>query len=151
MASTQFCTFFLNDLFFGVEVEKVQEVIRFQETTRVPLSPNVVGGLINLRGQIVTALDLRKRLELPERAEKQVPMNVVIRTEEGALSLLVDEIGDVVEVEQQDFETPPDTLSGVARELIRGAFKLKNRLLLLLDTEKAIVSSQESPVSSTSK
>jgi purine-binding chemotaxis protein CheW len=136
----QFCTFFLNDLFFGVEVEKVQEVIRFQETTRVPLAPKVVGGLINLRGQIVTALDLRKRLELPERKEKDVPMNVVIRTEEGALSLLVDEIGDVVEVRQDDFEAVPDTLGGTARELIRGAFKLKGRLLLLLNTERAVVS-----------
>jgi purine-binding chemotaxis protein CheW len=67
-------------------------------------------------------------------------MNVVIRTDDGAVSLLVDEIGDVVEVEQNDFEQPPDTLAGTARELIRGAFKLKNRLLLLLDTEKAVVS-----------
>ncbi len=140
MASNQqFCTFFLNDLFFGVEVEKVQEVIRFQETTRVPLAPSVVGGLINLRGQIVTALDLRKRLELPERTKKEVPMNVVIRTDEGPLSLLVDEIGDVVEVQQSEFEEVPDTLGGAARELIRGAFKLKNRLLLLLDTERAVL------------
>ena len=136
----QFCTFFLNDLFFGVEVEKVQEVIRFQETTRVPLAPRVVGGLINLRGQIVTALDLRRRLQLPDRSEKDVPMNVVIRTDEGALSLLVDEIGDVVEVQQSDFEKVPDTLSGTARELIRGAFKLKEHLLLLLDTDRAVVS-----------
>src|SRR4051794_16643278 len=141
MASNQqFCTFFLNDLFFGVEVEKVQEVIRFQETTRVPLAPKVVGGLINLRGQIVTALDLRTRLELPERTETQVPMNVVIRTDDGAVSLLVDEIGDVVEVEQKDFEEPPDTLAGTARELISGAFKLKSRLLLRLDTERAVIS-----------
>lgn len=140
MASNQqFCTFFLNDLFFGVEVEKVQEVIRFQETTRVPLAPSIIGGLINLRGQIVTALDLRKRLELPERREKEVPMNVVIRTDEGALSLLVDEIGDVVEVQQSEFESVPDTLGGTARELIRGAFKLKGRLLLLLDTERAVL------------
>ena len=136
----QFCTFFLNDLFFGVEVEKVQEVIRFQETTRVPLAPRVVGGLINLRGQIVTALDLRRRLQLPDRSERDVPMNVVIRTDEGALSLLVDEIGDVVEVQQSDFEKVPDTLSGTARELIRGAFKLKEHLLLLLDTDRAVVS-----------
>lgn len=140
MANTQqFCTFFLNDLFFGVEVEKVQEVIRFQEMTRVPLAPKLVGGLINLRGQIVTALDLRKKLELPNRANKQVPMNVVIRTDDGAVSLLVDEIGDVVEVEQSAFELPPDTLTGTARQLIRGAFKLKNRLLLVLDTDKAVV------------
>jgi purine-binding chemotaxis protein CheW len=134
----QFCTFFLNDLYLGVEVEKVQEVIRHQTTTRVPLAANVIGGLINLRGQIVTAIDLRRRLELPESGHSTEPMNVVIRTDEGAVSLLVDEIGDVVEVEQDDFERPPDTLQGTARELIGGAFKLKGRLLLLLDTEKTL-------------
>lgn len=131
----QFCSFFLDGLFFGVEVEKVQEVIRPQETTRVPLAPGVIGGLINLRGQIVTAVDLRKRLQLTERADGHDPMNVVVRTDDGAVSLLVDEIGDVVEVQADQFEPPPDTLQASAREMIRGAFKLKNRLLLLLDTE----------------
>jgi len=137
-SSQQFCTFFLNGLFFGVEVERVQEVIRHLSTTRVPLAPAVLGGLINLRGQIVTAVDLRRRLEMPERTEGQVSMNVVVCTDDGAVSLLVDEIGDVVEVSNNDFEPPPDTLSGVARELIRGAFKLKDKLLLLIDTERAI-------------
>jgi purine-binding chemotaxis protein CheW len=136
--SQQFCTFFLEGLLFGVEVDKVQEVIRYQPTTRVPLAPEVIGGLINLCGQIVAALDLRRRLELSARPAGHAPMNVVVRGDDGAVSLLVDEIGDVVEVEEQDFERPPDTLSGTARELIRGAFKMKGRLLLLLDTEQAL-------------
>lgn len=131
----QFCSFFLDGLFFGVEVDKVQEVIRFQETTPVPLAPEVIGGLINLRGQIVTALDLRRRLQLHDRPEGQHPMNVVVRTDDGVVSLLVDEIGDVVDVESDEFEPPPDTLDSGAREAIRGAFKLKDRLMLLLDTE----------------
>jgi len=122
-------------LFFGVEVEKVQEVIRHQEQTPVPLAPRVIGGLINLRGQIVTAIDLRRRLELSDRGDDQKAMNVVVRTDEGVVSLLVDEIGDVVEVEAQGFEPPPDTLRSSVRGMIRGAFKLKDRLLLLLDTE----------------
>jgi purine-binding chemotaxis protein CheW len=134
----QFCTFFLDGLFFGVGVQKVQEVIRFQEMTRVPQAPPVVGGLINLRGQIVTALDLRRRLELREREAGQRPMNVVVRTDDGVVSLLVDEIGDVVEVDQESFEPPPETLRGVARELVRGVYKLKDRLLLLLDTERVV-------------
>jgi purine-binding chemotaxis protein CheW len=137
ISSQQFCSFYLDGLFFGVEVEKVQEVIRHQETTKVPLSAQVIGGLINLRGQIVTALDLRKRLELPPRRDGQTPMNVVVRTDDGVVSLLVDEIGDVVEVSEADFEEPPDTLRGMARDLIRGAYKLKGRLLLLLNTERA--------------
>lgn len=134
----QFATFFLNGLFFGIEVLKVQEVIRYQEMTRVPLAPRMIEGLINLRGQIVTAIDLRRRLELPPRAEGQLPMNVVVRTDDGAVSLLVDEIGDVVEIQDDIYERPPETLNGVARDLIRGVYKLKERLLLILDTEKTV-------------
>ncbi|HKI31567.1 MAG TPA: chemotaxis protein CheW [Gemmataceae bacterium] len=134
----QFCTFVLDGLYFGVEVKKVQEVIRYQEMTRVPLAPKVVRGLINLRGQIVTAIDLRRRLELAERPADRLPMNVVVRGDDGAMSLLVDEIGDVVEVQEDSFERPPETLNGVARDLIRGAYKLKDRLLLMLDTEKTV-------------
>ncbi len=134
----QFATFYLDRLLFGVEVGKVQEVIRYQEMTRVPLATSVVTGLINLRGQIVTALDLRKRLELSERASDRLPMNVVVRAADEAVSLLVDEIGNVLEVQDETFEAPPETLRGVARELIRGAYKLKHRLLLILDTEKTV-------------
>jgi purine-binding chemotaxis protein CheW len=134
----KFCTFTLDGMLFGVEVLKVQEVIRFQEMTRVPLAPPVVRGLINLRGQIVTAIDLRRRLELSERPTGQPPMNVVVQTEDEAVSLLVDEIGEVREVAEDAFERPPETLQGIARELIRGAYKLKDRLLLVLDTEKAV-------------
>lgn len=134
----QFSTFFVDRLFFGVEVEKVQEVIRYQEMTRVPLAPLVVQGLINLRGQIVTAMDLRRRLNLAERAATELPMNVVVRHDDGAVSLLVDEIGDVLEVDEETFEQPPDTLEDKARELIRGVYKLEGRLLHVLDAEKAL-------------
>lgn len=134
----QLCTFFLNERFFGIEVEKVQEVIRYQTITPVPLAPGVVRGLINLRGQIVTALDLRKRLGLPEQSGERLPTNVVIRSDDGAVSLLVDEIGDVLEVSEDAHERPPDTIDGIARELILGVYKLDGRLLLILDTERAL-------------
>lgn len=134
----QLCTFFLQDLYFGVEVEKVQEVIRYQEMTRIPLAPEVIAGLINLRGQIVTAIDLRRQLELTARPAGQLPMNVVVRRDDGPISLLVDEIGDVVEVEEESFENPPDTLETRRRDFIRGVYKLKDKLLLLLETEKAV-------------
>ena len=134
----QFCTFFVRGMYFGLEVTCIQEVIRYQPLTVVPLTSNVIAGLINLRGQIVTALDLRKRLGLGELPADQLPMNIVVQTTDGPVSLLVDEIGDVVEVSEKAFEPPPPTLKGPARELIRGAYKLKDRLLLVLDTEKAI-------------
>jgi len=134
----QFCTFYVDRQFFGVPMQQVQEVIRYQEMTRVPLVPRVIRGLINLRGQIVVAIDLRRRLNAPERPEDQLPMNVVVRTADGALSLLVDEIGDVLEVQEETFERPPETLQGIARELVLGVHKLSNGLLLILDTEKAV-------------
>jgi purine-binding chemotaxis protein CheW len=137
-AERQYCTFFVNGHYFGVDVRTVQEVIRYQEMARVPLAPPVVRGLMNLRGQIVPAIDLRRRLKLSERPAALVPINVVVQTDDGAISLLVDEIGDVLEVPETAFERPPETLQGPARELIHGAYKLKERLLLILDTAKAL-------------
>jgi purine-binding chemotaxis protein CheW len=134
----QFSTFVVDQLLFGVEVEKVQEVIRYQEMTRVPLAPSVVKGLINLRGQIVTAIDLRRRLDLTERGETELPMNVVVRTGDGGVSMLVDEIGDVVEVDDTTFEPPPETVRTKAKDMIQGVHKLKDCLMHVLDTEKVI-------------
>jgi len=136
MASQQFCTFLLDGHLFGVPVSAVQEVIRFQSMTPVPLAPPPVEGLINLRGQIVPALDLRRRLSLGKRPEGELPVNVVVRTPDGAVSLLVDEIGDVIEVGDSTFEFPPETLRGAVRSMILGVHKLEGKLLHLLDTEK---------------
>ncbi len=137
-AGGQFATFFLADLFFGVDVLRVQEVLRYQPMTRVPLAPEVIEGLINLRGQIVAAIDMRRRLGLPPRAPGETPMNMVVRTADGAVSLLVDEIGDVLDVEAADYERPPENLDPAVRELIRGVYKLKDRLLLVLDTDRTV-------------
>jgi len=134
----QFCTFFVDGQFFGVPVQQVQEVIRYQEMTRVPLVPPVIRGLINLRGQIVVAIDLRRRLNAADRSKDALPMNVVVRTADGAVSLLVDEIGDVLEVQDDTFEPPPETLKSASRELVLGVHKLPKHLLLILDTEKAV-------------
>jgi purine-binding chemotaxis protein CheW len=134
----QFCTFYVAGHYFGLDVLKVQEIIRYQEMTRVPLAPPVVRGLINLRGQIVTSIDLRRRLELPDRPADQLPLNVVVHIDDGAVSLLVDEISDVLEVSEKLFEPPPETLQGTVRELIRGAYKLQDRLLLILDPERTV-------------
>src|SRR5262249_53580092 len=134
----QYCTFFIDGHYFGLDVLKVQEVIRSQHMTPVPLAPPEVCGLINLRGQIVTAIDLRRRLKLAPRRLDREPVNVVVRTDDGAVSLLVDEIGDVLEVPERLFERPPETMDGAARELVLGAYKLPERLLLILDTERTV-------------
>jgi purine-binding chemotaxis protein CheW len=98
-----------------------------------------IEGLINLRGQIVTAIDMRRRLRLPARAaDEQEPMNMVVQTADGAVSLLVDEIGDVLDMDPSTYERPPDNLVFAAKDLIRGVYKLKDRLLLVLDEERTV-------------
>lgn len=137
-ADQQFATFFVDNLLFGVEVLRVQEVLRYQEMTPVPRAADVIEGLINLRGQIVTAIDMRRRLHLPPRDDDQTPMNIVVRTEDGAVSLLVDEIGDVLDVDAAAYERPPENLDPAARDLIRGVYKLNDRLMLVLDAERTV-------------
>ncbi|HEY3356724.1 MAG TPA: chemotaxis protein CheW [Polyangia bacterium] len=143
-APRQLCTFTLDGLYLGIDVREVQEVMTFHEMTRVPRAAAVIRGLINLRGQIVPALDLRRRLKLGEADGGRPPMNVVVRSTDGPVSLLVDEIGDVVQVAEEDFERRPETLTGVARELIQGAYKLEDRLLLVLDTARVLQLDRES-------
>jgi purine-binding chemotaxis protein CheW len=133
----QLATFWLDGDLYGVEVAHVQEVLKSQGLTRVPLAPTAVAGLINLRGQVVTAIELRERLGRPPRPEGTDAVVIVVRLHGEAVSLLVDAIADVVDVDPADFEAPPDTLDGPGRDLIRGAFKLDRQLLLALDVHKA--------------
>ena len=137
MSSSQYATFEVDDQLFGVPVAIVQEVLSFSEYTPVPLAPKAVGGLFNLRGQVIAAVDLRVQLGLPPRAIDGPAMNVIVRQEDESVSLLVDRIGEVVRLDDEAFEPPPDTLHGPTRELINGAFKLDGRLMLALDTARA--------------
>ena len=138
MPSKQFCTFKLDGIFFGIDILQVQEIIRRLSFTRIPLAPTLIEGLVNLRGQIVTAIDMRLRIGLPPRPADKQPTHVVVRTEDGAASLLVDEIGDMMELSDDAFEAPPDTVQGPARDLISGVYKLEHGLLLVLDTTKTV-------------
>jgi purine-binding chemotaxis protein CheW len=132
----QYCTFFLDQLLFGIESQRIQEVIRYLELTEVPLAPATVSGLMNLRGQIVVAVDLRRRLSLPDRASGRDPVCVVVRTPDGSVSLLVDDIGDVVEVDESSFERPPETLNDDVRQVIVGVHKLDRKLMHVLDADR---------------
>jgi purine-binding chemotaxis protein CheW len=104
----------------------------------VPLAPPAVAGLINLRGQVVTAIELRERLGRPPRPEGTFAVVIGVRLHGEAVSLLVDSTADVVDVDGGDFEAPPETLEGPARQLIRGAVKLDGRLLPALDVHRAV-------------
>lgn len=137
LASRQIATFHLDELYLGIDVAVVQEVLRVQPLTRVPLAPSAVEGLLNLRGQIVTAIDLRRRLGMAARPAGHAPMHVVVRTADGVVSLIVDEMDDVVELPDARLAPTPATLERPARDVVLGVYALEDRLLLLLDQECA--------------
>jgi purine-binding chemotaxis protein CheW len=137
MTSRQYATFEVADQLFGVDVATVQEVLRFHEYTRVPLAPAAVGGLFNLRGQVIAAVDLRVQLGLPPQDLAEPVMNVIVRVDDEAVSLLVDRIGEVVELTDDSIERTPDTLGAPAREFIAAAFQFNDRLMLALDVRRA--------------
>lgn len=134
----QLCTFELGPHLCGLPVDRVQEILRPQRMTRMPLAQPSVRGLINLRGQIVVALDLRERFGLSGSDEPTRCKNVVVRGVEGLASLLVDEVGDVVTVSDEQHEMPPDMLSPSMSGLVSDVFKLDDRLVLLLDPDVAV-------------
>ena len=137
-ARSQYATFRVAGHYLGIGVLEVQEVLREQRTTPVPLAPQVVAGLINLRGQIVPELDLRSVLELPPRPPDSPSFSVVIHTEHGPVSLRVDEIDDVLELDASSFEHAPQNVDAHLRSLLLGVHKLPQRLLLILDIRRTV-------------
>ncbi|MEO6418720.1 MAG: chemotaxis protein CheW [Polyangiaceae bacterium] len=139
-------TFHLDALFLGIEVERIREVVGPQRLTRVPLAEHAVAGLLNLRGEILLALDVRLLLgavgptHSPARS-----MNVIVSAGDGPVSLLVDAIGDVLTVGDDAFEPPPETLRGPARDALRGAYKLEGKLLLVLEIDRLVRAARVSP------
>jgi len=136
-SARQFCTFYLDHLLFGVESQNIQEVVTYRALRPVPLAPPVVSGLMNLRGQVVVALELRRQLELAERPPNLPPVCLVVRAASGTVCLLADEVGNVVEVEEETFEPSPETLSPRLRSVILGVHKLEHQLMHVLDTDRA--------------
>jgi purine-binding chemotaxis protein CheW len=145
VAEQQFCTFFLNGFYFGIDVLHIQEVIRPQIMTRIPLAPVDVCGLINLRGQIITVIDLQRRLKMSE-AETQTHQlvdepqgfNIIVRSDDEVVGLLVDDVGDVLKFTENAFQPPPATLNGKMRHMLIGAYPLHEGFLLVLDPEKIL-------------
>ncbi len=139
-----FVTFHLADQLLGIPVVLIQEVLMGDEILPVPLSPTEVRGFLNLRGQIVTAVDLRALLGLPDRAEGESFMNVVVQHGDELFSLLVDRVGDVVEAGESGCEPTPSTLDPIWKRCCSGVIRLERGLLVVLDVELVLGSTAAS-------
>ena len=133
----QLCGFKIADGIYAISVLDVQEVIRAQRVTPVPLAPNYVKGLINLRGQIVTAISLRTLFGL-DTQEKDNYMNIIVRSGESLYSLIVDDILDVIDVDENSFERVPETLCSSIKKFIKGVYKLEKKLMIQMDLQKIL-------------
>ncbi len=136
--SQDFVTVRLAGQTLGIPVLGVHDVLNPQKITKIPLAPEWVSGVLNLRGKIVTAIDLRQRLGLPPLEEGKQSMSVVVEHNDEPYSLQIDTVGEVLSLDDQDFERNPVTLDPRWREVSRGIYRLKNELLPILDVDKLL-------------
>jgi purine-binding chemotaxis protein CheW len=138
VASREFVTMIIDNQIFGIPVLQVQDVLGPQKITRVPLAPKEVAGSLNLRGRIVTAIDVRTRLGLPPRDGNSVNMSVVVDYGGEFYSLIVDQVGEVMGLAAKDYEKTPATIDERWREISDGVYRLKDSLLIVLDVKRLL-------------
>lgn len=133
-----YLTIHLHDQIFGIPVLQIQDVLGNMQVTRVPLAPAEVSGALNLRGRIVTAINVRKSLGLPEYDGEREPLSVVVELEGELYSLIIDRVGDVISIKEREIESNPPTLDTIWRDISTGIYKADNRLMLILDVPKLL-------------
>ena len=131
--ASQYVSFWIGKQLLGVPVSIVQEVLNPQYIARTPRSRREIAGLLNLRGQIVTAVSLRRRLQLPDYESERGSMNVVLRFANESFSLLVDDVGDVINVSNQTMDPVPATLEPAWRDVTNGVYRLDGRLFVVVN------------------
>ncbi len=141
--ASQYSTFLVNGKMYAIAVDKVQEIVKTLPLTPVPHAPNYVRGLINLRGQIVTAIGLVELFETGEHSKPEM-MNIICHSDQQLISLLVDQVGDVIELREQDFQATPPTLTPAVARVISGVAKADKNLFCIIDLEKLSVVFQQS-------
>ena len=134
----QFSTFHIADELFGFNALQVQEILPYQDITPVPLAPKYVKGLINLRGKIVTVLDLRCRLGFEQLDDETTGMNLIVISNEGPISVFVDQIANVLDLQTDQLLSPPGTVRGIAVQYIQAVCQLEDELLIALDLKSIL-------------
>ncbi len=134
----QAVVFVLNNSYYGVPILQVQEIVKMTEITKLPNTPKFVEGIVNLRGQIIPIIDLRRRFNLPVAKVDENWKILILKIDEVQFGVMVDQISEVEKVPTSLIEVPPKVVSGVRGEFINGIAKTNERLLILLDIEKIL-------------
>ncbi len=144
----QLVVFDLGDEVYGVDISKVQEIIRMQSITQVPGAPHFVEGVINLRGKIIPVIDLHVRFGLPSAATSNSSRIVVVETDGHVIGMVVDAVSEVLRISSSCIEPPSPIVAGIDSEYIRGIAKLEGRLVILLQLDKVLTSEQKAALQS---
>lgn len=136
--TVEMATFYVGQALCGMDILKVQEINKLMDMTTVPQAPDYVMGILNLRGQIVTIIDLSKKLNLGQSELGDMSRNIIVNAGEEYIGLLVSRISDVVEVAQDKVEPPPANIGGIQGKFFKGVFKTKERLIGILDLETVL-------------
>jgi len=136
--TVEMATFYVGKALCGMDILNVQEINKLMDMTTVPQSPDYVMGILNLRGQIVTIIDLGKKLNLGETELSDTSRNIIVNSKNEYIGLLVSRISDVVEAQWDKVESPPANIGGVQGKFFKGVFKTKERLVGILDVEKVL-------------
>ncbi len=134
----ELATFYVGDALCGMDILKVQEINKLMQMTKVPQAPEYVLGILNLRGQIVTIIDLGKKLGLGETDITQDPRNIIVNSSGGHVGLLVKKISDVVEADMERREPAPANMRGIQGEFFTGVYKTENNLIGILNVDKVL-------------
>lgn len=138
-SSVELATFYVGEALCGMDILKIQEINKLMEMTTVPQAPNYVLGILNLRGQIVTIIDLGKRLGLSSVTIDDFSRNIIVNSQNEHVGLLVSKIGDVVTADWDRVESPPANIGGIQGIFFKGVFKTDEHLIGILDAEKVLV------------
>ncbi|MBX3424639.1 MAG: purine-binding chemotaxis protein CheW [Pirellulales bacterium] len=137
-SEVQFATFYVGDILLGIDIRYVQEINRQLAVTRVPHAPPEVRGVINLRGDVATVIDLRRVLDLPPAELTRDSRNLIVNFDGESIGLLVDRISDILTISEDQIEPPPANVSGLDGRLLAGVHTMKSSIVVLLDIEQAL-------------
>lgn len=143
MAIQQLVKFSVADQNFGVNINQIYQIIKPQEVFKVPNTPPFIEGLINLRGKVLTVFNLRKRFNMPEKANDEDTKVLIVNMNDMLLGFTVDSVTEIVRINDEDIEDTPTTLRNFDRRFLSGVGKLGDKLILLLDLEKVLTPDEE--------
>ncbi len=138
MAERQLVVFGLGDEEFGVDIIQVQEIVRLQEVTKIPNAPEFVEGIVNLRGKVIPLIALRKRFGFAQVDHDDDSRIIVTSVNENLIGIIVDNVSEVIRLQEEQIEPPPNIVAGIGREYLQGVGKVEDRLVVLLELDRIL-------------